>query len=564
MAGHPFFAPDFAVKISGLTMAADVRNAVTSLTYDNSLDTADMFTIHLNNAQLQFTDSALFDVGKTVEVHMGYVGELEPMILGEITAVSPSFPEGGAPTITITGYDKSHRMRHNTPPVTTFHMLNDSLIAAQFAAENLLIPVIDPSPMPPKDHVQDVSDWAFLQYLADRNFFQLYARWDKLYFRFPRPQTELIVLEWGKNLSSFNPRLSTSGQFGIEVVRGYDEQLAQTIVAILPALSLGSDLDNIIERLGSGFVEQLVNLGRHSLRHQPVSNFLEANVLAASILQQLLQGLFEGSGNCIGIPKLRAGDMIEIRGVGKRFSGKYTLSKVTHAIDSNGYRTTFEVTQKYTSNLLQSLRTKINDAPPPNRRGKIEGVIIGKVFNNVSDPLNPGRVQLTYPHLSDFDISPWARVATLTAGGTPADSWGSYFLPDIGDEVLVTFLQGDLNDPIVIGSLWNGKAPPPQSNEGLNAKKVIKTKSGLQILFDETPGQANLTLQNRQGSSIKIEMESGKIALQHPIGSQVTLNADGTVSINAMGNLDLKSTAGDINLTATNVKVKVIGTMDVS
>jgi DUF4097 and DUF4098 domain-containing protein YvlB len=83
-------------------------------------------------------------------------------------------------------------------------------------------------------------------------------------------------------------------------------------------------------------------------------------------------------------------------------------------------------------------------------------------------------------------------------------------------------------------------------------------------MFDETPGQANLTLQNKQGSSIKIEMASGKIALQHPIGSQVTLNADGTVSINAFGNLDLKSTTGDINLTATNVKVKVIGTMDVS
>src|SRR5262249_2245736 len=120
MARHPFFAPDFAVKISGLTMAADVRNAVTSLTYDNTIDTADMFTLQLNNADLRLTDSALFDVGKQVEIHMGYVGELEPMILGEITAVNPSFPEGGAPTITISGYDKSHRMRHNSPAVTTY------------------------------------------------------------------------------------------------------------------------------------------------------------------------------------------------------------------------------------------------------------------------------------------------------------------------------------------------------------------------------------------------------------------------------------------------------------
>lgn len=573
MAGHPFFAPDFAVKISGLTMAADVRHAVTSLIYDNSLDTADMFTIQLNNADLRLTDSALFDVGKQVEIHMGYVGELEPMLLGEVTAVNPSFPEGGAPTITIAGYDKSHRMRHNAPAATTYRLLNDSLIAAQLAAENLLIPIIDPSPMPPKDHVQYGSDWAFLQELADRNFFQLYVRWDKLYFRFPRPQTKLVVLEWGKNLSSFSPRLSTSGQFGIEVVRGYDEQLAQTIVAILPAFSLGSDLDNIIERLGSSFVDQLVNLGRHTLHGQAVNSFIEANVLAASILQQLLQGLFEGSGNCIGIPTLRAGDMVEIRGIGKRFSGKYTLSKVTHTIDGNGYRTSFEVTQKYTSNLLQSLRRKISDAPPPNRRDKIEGVIIGKVINNVGDPLGLGRVQLTFPHLSDINISPWARIATLMAGGTPVDSWGAYFLPDIGDEVLVTFLQGDVNTPIVIGALWNGLAPPPEMNDGINAKKVIKTRGGLQITFDDTPGLENLMIEDKAGNTILLDSLVGfeslsitdkagasitlsaqtgaeSVTIQDKIGSRIKMDSlTGDVTIEAKGNLVLKSgPAGKLDL----------------
>ena len=63
-----YYVPDFAVKISGLTLAADVTSAVTELTYDNNLETADMFSLHLNNADLRFTDSALFDVGKTVEI----------------------------------------------------------------------------------------------------------------------------------------------------------------------------------------------------------------------------------------------------------------------------------------------------------------------------------------------------------------------------------------------------------------------------------------------------------------------------------------------------------------
>jgi phage protein D len=499
-----YFAPDFSVKIEGLTLAADVTNAMIDLTYDNNLDTADMFTLRLNNADLRFTDSALFDVGKNVEIYMGYVGDLYPMMLGEITAVNPSFPQSGAPMITVTGYDKSHRLRHNKPARFTFKYTNDSAIAALIAAENLLVPVIDPSPMPSRESVQQTgSDWSLLKELADRNFFQIYVYWDKLYFRFPRPQTEMVALEWGKNLSSFSPRLSTSGQFGIQIIRGYDYKLAQKIVAILPALSLGTDLDHIIERLGSGFIEQLVQLGRNVIRDQPVDNYIDATVLAKSILMQLLQGLYEGSGACIGMPKLRAGDMIEIRGIGKRFSGRYTLSRVTHTINESGYQTQFEVTQKYSTTLLQSLRKKISESPSPNQQERIYGVVIGKVENNV-DPEGLGRVQLSFPYLSDVNLSHWARIATLMAGGNTAKSWGTYFLPDIGDEVLVAFEQGYVNKPIVIGSLWNGIARPPEKNTGLNEKKVIKTKSEQTISFDDTPGTGGININHgNQGAARK-------------------------------------------------------------
>jgi len=541
---HPYYAPDFDVKIAGLTLAADVRNAVIDLTYDNNLDTADMFTLRLNNADLQFTDSPLFDVGKTVEIYMGYADELEPMMLGEITAISPSFPQGGAPTISITGYDKSHRMRHNSPSRFTFKYMNDSLIAAQIAAENLLIPVIDPAPMPPRESVQQTSsDWALLKELADRNFFRVYVYWDKLYFRFPRPQTEMVTLEWGKNLCSFNPRLSTSAQFGIQIIRGYDYKLAQKIVAILPAVSLGSDLDSLTERLGSSFIDQLVQFGRNVIRDQPVDNFIDATILAKSILKQILEGLYEGSGSCIGLPKLRAGDTVNVVGVGKRFSGNYTLSKVTHTINESGYQTSFEVTQRFSTDLLQLLRKEISETPSPNRQEPSSGVVIGKVENNV-DPEGLGRVQLSFPHLSDVNLSNWARIATLMAGGGLADSWGTYFLPDIGDEVLVVFEQGNINQPIVIGSLWNGLSRPPEKNLGLNEKKVIKTRSGHTITFNDMTGLE-------------------EIMIKHKIGSSIKLSSTGEISIDALTNLNLKA-AGDIILDATNVNVTVKKFMNVT
>src|SRR5262245_60257465 len=191
MPRHPFYRPDFAVKIEGLTLAADVRNATRSLSYDNNIDTADMFTLQLDNAGLRFCDSALFDVGKNVEVYMGYEGELQPMMLGEITALSPSFPQGGAPTITLSGYDKSHRMRANRPTPRSFKYLNASLIASQIALENGLVPIVDPGARVHEQKEQTGSDWALLQKFADQNYFQVFVYWDKLYFRFPRPQLEM-------------------------------------------------------------------------------------------------------------------------------------------------------------------------------------------------------------------------------------------------------------------------------------------------------------------------------------------------------------------------------------
>ena len=99
MSRHDFYRPDFAVKIEGLTLMADVRNATRSLSYDNNIDTADMFSLQLDNAGLRLCDSALFDVGKDVEIHMGYEGELEPMMLGEITAINPSLDAATRATI---------------------------------------------------------------------------------------------------------------------------------------------------------------------------------------------------------------------------------------------------------------------------------------------------------------------------------------------------------------------------------------------------------------------------------------------------------------------------------
>lgn len=493
-----FYAPRSRVKISGLTLAAELSNLVSSVSYDSNVDMADMFTVVLQNPNQQLTDSPLFELGKSVEIHMGYGETLEPMMLGELTSLQPQFPQSGSPSMTISGYDKSHRLRHNQPDRPAFQYVTHSVIAAQIAAEAGLIPIVDPSPYFEEKLHQTTSDMAFLKDLARKNFFETYVWWDRLYFRFPRPQTEAVVLEWGRSLSSFAPRMSAAAMAGIQVIRGYNEKLAQSVVGFAMAGDLSPDA--IVEKLGSSALDLLATLGRRVIRNQSVKSPLDAAALAKAMLQEILEGFYEGSGTCVGLPELRAGQMVVIRGVGKRFSGHYRLKRVTHTIDGSGYRTSFEVTQRSGASMLSFLRKSVKDKPSPDRQEPFYGVVSGEV-TQIVDPEGLGRVKVKFPWYSDSNESAWARCAAPMSGsGT-----GVYFLPDVGDEVLVGFVQGNFDDPIVMGGLWNGTKRPPATNaDGLNRLKLIKTKKHT-ITLDETAGKEQIVVRSGGGLTITLD-----------------------------------------------------------
>ncbi|WP_214102578.1 phage baseplate assembly protein V [Acrocarpospora catenulata] len=514
------FAPRADVRISGVTLAADVSRHLISVRYDNSLELADMFTVVLDNSGNRFTDSPLFDLGKNVEIHLGYGDRLTPMMLGEIASIEPDFPESGAPTFTIRGYDKSHRLRHEMPDRPAFRFTNDSAIAAQIALEAGLIPVVDPAPFSHTVLHRASTDMALLKERAAANFFDVYVWWDKLYFRFPRPQTEATVLEWGANLSSISPRVTNSGMAGLQVVRGYSQELAQSIVGVMSATAL--DLDAIMERLGSAALGALTALGRRVVRGRPVTTPLDAIALAKSLLQQLLEGMYEATGTCMGLPELRAGRFVAVRGVGRRFSGMYRLKRVVHTLDARGYRTEFEVTQKAGAHVVQLLRRALSEDPPPDRGESPQGVVVAEVV--AADPVRY-EVAIRFPWFSDIPDVVAAPVATPMAGVAA----GLFCLPDPGDQVLVAFEHGDFNRPYVIGSLWSTTTPKPViAPPGVNTVRKIRTPGGHSITLDDTPGLEKVVVEHRMGSSLTF------------------------------------TPTGDIEIVANNVRVKVMGTMDVS
>lgn len=520
-------APRFEIRLSGVTMAADIADQVLSLTVETDLDLAGSFSFTLHNPDNVLLDSPLLDPGKTVEIHLGYGNDLVPAILGEIASIEPSFPQDGAPTITVTGYDKSYRLRRDQPEPTDYPMMTDSVIAARIAAENGLIPVIDPTPGLPEKVTQVESDMAFLKSRAARYFFDVYVEWDRLHFHFPRPQTAAHILEWGTNLSSFSPRISAAGLAGLQVVRGYNQELAQTIE--FTVLAADFDPDTLVERLGSSALDLLRSLVRQGIRKESIENPLQAAVLAKSLLSDVLEGLYEGAGSCIGIPDLVAGSYVAIRGVGRRFSGTYRVRKVTHRLGSSGFVTDFSISRRGHTSLMGLLRKQTVEEPSPNQPERFCGVVPAEVVDNREVAALPpkvplGRVRVKFPAFGRNFVSDWAPCARPMAGSRR----GFYALPEEGDQVLVAFENGELSKPYVVGALWTAKQGPPSQNlDGQNSEVVIKDKAGSAITFDAKDGS-------------------------------VSIKATGSLTIEAGGTVDIKAVKGatGISMGPSNVNVK--------
>ncbi|MEV0825099.1 phage baseplate assembly protein V [Nonomuraea rubra] len=511
----PPYAPRFEVRLSGVTLAADLAGQVLGLTVETDLDLAGSFSLTLRNPDNRLLDSALLDLGKTVEIHLGYGHELVPAFLGEVAAIEPSFPADDAPTLVVSGYDRSYRLRHAQPEPRRYDLINDSIIAAQIAAENALVPVVDPAPFI-AERIKVETDMAFLKACAEQYFFDVYVEWDRLHFHFPRPQRSAHTLEWGRNLSSFSPRISAAGLAGVQEIRVYDQELAQALTVTMLAADL--DVENLVERLGSSAMQLLMSFVRKGVRKQAIGNPVQATQVALAILQNLLEGVYEGTGSCIGIPDLSAGRYVTIAGVGKRFSGTYRLRKVTHRIDGNGFRTDFSITARGHSSLLGMLRRKLLEEPSPNLPERFYGVVLAEVVQNnealAGQPgASIGKVLVEYPGLSDKITGGWAPVVRPMAGRDA----GFWALPDKGDQVLVAFQHGDLAQPYVLGALWTAKRPPPAGNlDGTNSKRVLKTPSGHTIAFDDTEGLGTLTISAAGDLAIKA---TGKITLEAAAGT---------------------------------------------
>ena len=172
------------------------------------------------------------------------------------------------------------------------------------------------------------------------------------------------------------------------------------------------------------------------------------------------------------------------------------------------------------------------------------------LVTDVNDPQELGRVKLKFPWFDQNMETEWCRVRQFYAG----NQYGAFFIPEVGDEVLVSFIHGDMRLPIILGGLYNGKDIPPSHRANDKDEKMIKTKGGHLIVLDDTSGSEKISIIDKNGdnsividtvaNSITVKSGKGKLILE---GQGIEIKSGLGIDVTATADLSLKGATVNIN-----------------
>lgn len=340
--------PGFDVVIDGRPIPAETEAHVVGLSVDDSVDVPSMFALELAGAddaggELTWVDDPAFAVGKAIEVKMGYGDDLETLIKGEITALEPEFVTHRLPLLTVRGYDRRHRLQRGRR-TRTFVQQKDSDIVAQIAREAGLMSEVQDSAVTHDYVVQaNQTDFDFLRQRAALIQYEVGIDDKKVIFR-PAPfdKGEAMTLTMDDHLLEFYPRLSAANSVSEVTVRWWspkDKKEFEGKSQVGDELSTMSGKESGPKMSKAAFGDAPGTMSLH-----PVMTQAEADQVAKARFNVAALALTSGEGACLGRTDLRAGKVIRIDGVGRRFSGNYYVVSALHRYDpQRGYLTHFNV-----------------------------------------------------------------------------------------------------------------------------------------------------------------------------------------------------------------------------
>ncbi len=496
-------------------------------------------TFHISNA-------LDFEPGREIEIHVGYHGDdsviFKGIIVGQHVKVHQSHPS----VLTVDCRDAAFRMNLSRR-TNYFYDSTDSDIIEDIARKNNLSVDVSSMRVTHRQMVQHyASDWDFIVSRAEANGRYITTEDGRLVVKAPDfGQDPILKLQNGGNVLDFELEMDARLQPENLTAIGWNTQDLN-----LSEVEANDARPRVPGNISPTNLAKSIGLKQMDIRHGGRMDDSELQEWANAHLLRRRMAKVCGRIHTQGFPDIKPAQLVELSGMGDRFNGVTYVSAVRHELSVSNYEThiIIGVPPQYHAE-------EYKDIAPPAAHGLLPavcGLQFGLVTRLENDPDGEHRVQVRVPLVDQKGEGVWARVATLDAGAER----GTFFRPEIGDEVILGFVDDDPRQAVILGMLHSSKKAAPATAKDDNHQKGYVSRSKMKFWFDDEKGEITLSTPDEQQSITmsrdakkmafvdkangnKIEMSSSGILIESQ--KDIKIKANMEISAEAQTNLALKA-----------------------
>jgi len=506
----------------------------------------------------EISSSATFIPGKAITIEAGYNSENKLIFTGLVTKQNLRIDNGLGSALTVECKDQAVKMTVGRKSACFKDSLDSDVMSKLIGGYGGLSASVTATDKKLAELVQYYcSDWDFMLSRAETNGMIVTTINNKVSVFKPDANTQsVLTIKYGDNLYSFDADLNAVTQLGAVKASAWDPKTQKLVTGTADNTLSGPG------NIASKKLAEVVGLTEFELQTtaaqetDDLTGWAKAQMLKSGFAKITGETRFQGSA------LVEPGVFITLDGMGTRFNGDHLVSSVTHDIGDGNWFTDAQL------GLSTRWFVQEPEVMAPAAAGLlpgIQGLYNATVKKIDADPDSVYRILIDLPLFDATGAGLWARLANFysTSGA------GAFFLPEVGDEVIVGFLNDDPRYPIILGSLYSANRKPySQLNPNdKNSLKAIVTKSELRIVFNDedkvltitTPAGNKIELDdknkqisiNDQNSNSMVMSDSG-IAIKS--AKNITIEADQKVSIKGTTGVDVAASSGDVSTSGLNIK----------
>jgi len=493
------------------------------------------------------SDSDLFLPGKAIEIKVGHDGSNSTAFKGIIVRHAVKIKENGASSLTVECKDECVKLslgRKNKyfSDTTDGDVLSE--ILGNLAGE------LESMEVSHAELVQHhVTDWDFTVMRAEANSKLVIVDDGVVNIKSPRTEEAVLSVIFGSSILEFEAEMDSRHQWQSVKTTAWN----YTNQELEESETTDADFEDLQGNVSPTTLAAATAPDQFELRHSGQLSAAEAEAWSKAAMLKSRMAKIRGRAKFDGFGEIKPGKWLEIQGVGRRFEGLAFVSGVRHEIASGAWFThaQFGIEPEW-----MAAKTSVIDLEAGGLIAGVRGLQIGVAVQLENDPNGEDRILVKLPTLDNNAQGIWSRVVCLDAG----NERGSFFRPEIGDELVVGFLNDDPREAVVLGHLNSAAKPAPLQASDDNHLKGFYTRSKMKLQFDDE--KKIITIETPGGNSMVIDEDDKSITIQDQNSNKIKMGTDGIeitspkdIKITAQGKIEAKATQ-DLSMEGLNSSLK--------